>query len=367
MSIEAQPPSRASGPSYGFSIRTHLLRLIAAVILPMLALAGVLAWYYGSAARQTIEAERLDVANNLANLLDREIGILGGFLNGLSISPGFRSGEAGVVEVTAALARERGFEVLALFDRTGAPQLVVPPQARDLLVSGADAGVPEVIGGRALYLSDLKEVAAAKPGLFFVSVPVVVDGRVAYVLSGGVSPKRLQALFAEAGLRPGWGGSIVDRSGILVARYRDANLYVGKPAQPPMAAAAMGEAPSGLFDVIDRDGIDVRNSFYRSPLSGWTAGVAVPATVVNAPMWHTAMILAVAAVFFILVSLVLALLVASRITRAVHQLGQAVVAFATGEPVAVPATTLTELRDVLSLIEGTAAVGPSRPYPPNRG
>ena len=74
MSIEAQPSSRASGSSYGFSIRTHLLRLIAAVILPMLALAGVLAWYYGSAARQTIEAERLDVANNLANLLDREIG-----------------------------------------------------------------------------------------------------------------------------------------------------------------------------------------------------------------------------------------------------------------------------------------------------
>lgn len=367
MSLEAQPPSRATGPSYGFSIRTHLLRLIAAVILPMLALAGVLAWYYGSAARQTIEAERLDVANNLANLLDREIGTLGGFLNGLSISPGFRSGDAGVVEVTAALARERGFEVLALFDRAGALQLVVPPQARDLLVSGAAAGVPEVIGGRSLYLSDLKEVAAAKPGLFFLSVPVVVDGRVAYVLSGGVSPKRLQALFAEAGLRPGWGGGIVDRSGILVARSRDANLYVGKPAQPPMAAAAKGEAPSGLFDVVDRDGIDVRNSFYRSPISGWTAGVAVPASVVNAPMWQTAMILAVAAAFFILVSLLLALLVARRITQAVHQLGQAVVAFATGEPVAVPATTLTELRDVLSLIEGTAAVGPSRPYPPNRG
>ena len=134
-----------------------------------------------------------------------------------------------------------------------------------------------------------------------------------------------------------------------------------------MAAAAKGEAPSGLFDVVDRDGIDVRNSFYRSPLSGWTAGVAVPAAVVNAPMWHTVMILVVAAVFFIVVSLVLALLVAHRITRAVRQLGQAVVAFATGEPVSVPATTLAELRDVLSLIEGTAAVGPSRPYPPNRG
>ena len=60
MTSETNPPGRVNGPVYGFSIRTHLLRLIAAVILPMLALAGVLAWYYGSAARQTIEAERLD-------------------------------------------------------------------------------------------------------------------------------------------------------------------------------------------------------------------------------------------------------------------------------------------------------------------
>lgn len=366
MTIDTNPPSRASGPSYGFSIRTHLLRLIAAAIVPVLALAAVLAWYYVLAARQTIEAERLDVANNLANLMDREVGSMGGFLNGVSVSPGFRSGEASVVEVTAAMARERGFEVLALYDRTGHVQLVVPPQNDDLLVSAEAAGVPEVVGGSRLYVSDLRAIDSAKPGLFFISVPVVVEGRIAFVLSGGVSPKRLQGLFTEAGLRQGWGGGIVDRSGVLVARYRDANLYVGKPAQPPMIAAAKGEQSSGLFDVIDRDGIDVRNSFYRSSITGWTAGVAVPASIVNAPLWNTAILLGVAAIFFILVSLVLAILVASRITQAVYQLGQAVVAFATGEPVSVPSTTLAELRDVLSVLEGTAAVGLSRPYPPRR-
>ena len=77
MTTDALPPSRSTGPAYGFSIRTHLLRRIAAAILPMLVLAGVLAWYYGSAARQTIAAERLDIANNLANMLDREIGSMG--------------------------------------------------------------------------------------------------------------------------------------------------------------------------------------------------------------------------------------------------------------------------------------------------
>lgn len=366
MTTDALPPSRSSGPSYGFSIRTHLLRLIAAAILPMLVLAGVLAWYYGMAARQTIAAERLDVANNIANLLDREIGSMGGFLNGVSVSPGFRSGDARVVEVTASMARERGFEVLVLFDRSGHVQMVVPPESADFHVTAEDAGVAEVVGGNKLFVSDLHAVQGARPGLFFLSVPVVVDGRIAYVLSGGVAPKRLQGLFAEAGLRPDWRSGIVDRSGIIVARYRDANIYAGKEAQPPMIAAAKGEASSGLFDVIDRDGIEVKNSFYRSPVTGWTAGVAVPASVVNAPLWNTVIVLGVASACFILMSLVLAILVASRITRAVYQLGQAVMAFATGESVAVPATTLTELRDVLSLIEGTAAVGPSRPYPPRR-
>lgn len=366
MTTDAHPPSRASGPSYGFSIRTHLLRLIAAAILPMLVLAGVLAWYYGSAARQTIAAERLDVANNLANLMDREIGSMGGFLNGVSVSPGFRSGDPRVVEVTAAMARERGFEVLVLFDRSGHVQMVVPPESDDFHITAEDGGVAEVVGGNKLFVSDLRTIKGAKPGLFFISVPVVVDGRIAFVLSGGISPKRLQGLFAEAGLRPDWRAGIVDRSGVIVARFRDANIYVGQPGQPPMVAAAKGEASSGLFDVIDRDGIDVRNSFFRSPVTGWTAGVAVPASVANAPLWNTIIVLGIASACFILVSLVLAILVASRITRAVHQLGQAVVAFATGESVSLPETTLIELRDVLSLIEGTAAVGPSRPYPPRR-
>ena len=42
---------------YGFvSIRSYLLLLIAAILIPMLALAAVLAWQYAPAARRTIEA-----------------------------------------------------------------------------------------------------------------------------------------------------------------------------------------------------------------------------------------------------------------------------------------------------------------------
>ena len=43
---------------------------LAAVLLPMLTLVAIVAWEYGSAARHTIEAQRLDVANNLRILIE---------------------------------------------------------------------------------------------------------------------------------------------------------------------------------------------------------------------------------------------------------------------------------------------------------
>ena len=109
--------------------------------------------------------------------------------------------------------------------------------------------------------------------------------------------------------------------------------------------------------MVSRDGIEVKNSFQRSALTGWTAGVAVPASVVNARLWTTALILTAVGLCFTLLSLLLASLVASRITRAVYQIGQAVVAFATGDVVPLPTKTLTELRDVLRVIEANGGDG----------
>ncbi len=363
MSSETYLPSRADGPTYGFfSIRSYLLLLIAAILVPMLALAAVLAWQYGAASRRTIEAQRLDVANNLTNLIDREIGAMAGFLSGLSISPRFQAGEPYIVRVITNVARERGFQTLAVYDRTGQLMFVSPSDDQAMLASAERAGVAEVVGGRKVFVSDLQASATAKPGLFFISVPVVVDGRVAFVLSGGVEPQRLQGLFAEAGLRDEWGAGITDRTGVIVARSRQPEVYVGHPAQQPMVDAALGSQPSGLFDVVSREGIEVKNSFQRSALTGWTAGVAVPASVVNARLWTTALILTAVGLCFTLLSLLLASLIASRITRAVYQIGQAVVAFATGDVVPLPTKTLTELRDVLRVIEATAAMGRGRAF-----
>ena len=338
-----------------FTIRSYLLLLIAAVIVPMMALVAILAWDYGTAGRRTIEAQRLDAANNLKHLMDREIQATAGFLNGLATSLALHPSDPRIAESAVAVARSNGFAALVVHDRAGRQLFVAPPGVAAGLTGARELGVAEVVASGKPVVSDLLvDAAEHKPGLFFVSVPVLVDGQVALVLSGGLPPQRLQPLLPEAGLGDGWRAAIVDREGIILARRERPDLYVGTHAQKPMIEIARGNQSAGLFEVVSRDGVEVKNSFVRSTFSGWTAAVAVPSSIVDAPMHRTALTMAAVGLAFALVSLLLGSLVAGRISRAVQQLGVASAAFASGHAVPLPSSMLTELQDVATAMHVAA-------------
>ena len=80
----------------------------------------------------------------------------------------------------------------------------------------------------------------------------------------------------------------------------------------------------------------------------------IGASVVDAPMHRTALTMAAAGLALALVSLLLGSLVAGRISRAVQQLGVASAAFASGFPVPLPTSKLTELRDVAQAMQVSA-------------
>jgi hypothetical protein len=253
-----------------------------------------------------------------------------------------------------AVARQRGYHSLTVYDLEGRPTLVSAALGKP--VPAASVGLAEIKAGGKAFVSNLIANAGQKPGLYFVSVPISDAGKVVAMLTAGLPPQRLQRLLFEAGLREGWSAGIVDRDGILLARSRLPERYVGTPAREPMVEAARSGRNQGLFDVIDRDGIHVKNSFERSPLAGWVVGVAVPAVIVDAPLWRTAMIMMVVGAGLTLASLLLAFMVASHLSRAVRRVGMAAVAIASGDVVRMPVTHIAELRDVSRSIEVTGAV-----------
>jgi|tagenome__1003787_1003787.scaffolds.fasta_scaffold20899489_2 hypothetical protein len=363
MAVESASSSSpvASRTDRYFSIRLHLLLLVGTILLPVLALVAAISWHYVDAARQTIAAQRLDVANNLTNLAERETASIAGLLEGLAASQGFLDGDPVAVEVAAELARARGLESVAVFDTRDRRLLTTLRGTRQAFPTADQADVQSALSEARAVVSELR-ASPGTPPLFFVSVPISLHGRPKVVVSGGVPASRLQGLFAEAGLRDGWRAGIIDRAGVIVARSRDPEAYVGKPAQQPMIAAARGHAASGVFDIVSRDGVEVRNAFRRSPITNWTVGVAVPASVENAPLWVTSLSMTALGLGLILVGLVLSVTVANRIAHAVRMIGRAAVALVTGDSVPLPKATLVELRDVLRLIESLSLTRPKGAY-----
>ena len=339
----------------GFSLTGYMTLLIAVVMLPMLVLVTIIAWDYGNAARRTIEAQRLDVANNIKILIDREIDQTAGFLDGLANAQGLRSNRKEAIDRVMGLARDRGFQSLVVYDLAGAPTsastAVVAPVAADKV------GLAEIKAGARFFVSNLIADAGETPGRYFVSVPIVDDGTVVAILAGGLQPKRLQRLLFEAGLRESWQAGIVDRNAVLLARDRLPEMYVGMSGQPPMVEAVRSGKSSGLFDVVDRTGVSVKNAFERSATTGWVTGVAVPKAVVDAPLWKTALVMTVIGIVLTLVSLVLAILVASYLSRSIRRLGIAAVAIASGDVVRMPVSNIAELQDVSRSIEVALTLG----------
>jgi len=356
MSNHEQSPLPSAGAMSGlFTIRSYLLLMIAAILVPMMALVAILAWDYGAAGRRTIEAQRLDAANNLLHLMDREILATAGFLDGVATTVARDPGNPRLADDVVTAAKANGFVALVIHDRSGRRVFSAPAAAELGFATASALRIDEVTTGHRPVASDfLSGGEAFKPGLFFVSVPVMVGGEAAFVLSGGLAPQRLQPFLAEAGLQEGWLAGVVDRQGVMLARRVRPELYVGTLAQKPMVEVARGSRIEGLFDVVSRDGVDVKNSFRRSAISGWTAAVAVPASVVNAPLYRTAVFMAAIGVALTLVSLVLGSMVAFRISRAVQQLGVASAAFASGHAVPLPTSMLTELQDVATAMHVAA-------------
>ena len=338
----------------GLSLSGYMTLLIAAVMLPMLILVAIVARDYAGAARRTIEAQRLDVASNIQILIEREIDQTSGFLDGISNAPGLRNGDAELMEKIAGVARDRGYYSLAVYGLDGRSTLVSASLRHP--VPAASVGLDEIKAGAKVFVSNLINDAGVKPGLYFVSVPITENGRVVAMLTAGRLPDGLQRLLFEAGLREGWAAGIVDRNGIMLARSRLPERFVGLPAQAPMIEAAKSGRMQGLFEVTSRDGLALKNAFERSSTSGWLAGVAVPTVIVEAPLWDTAVMMTAIGVGLTCSSLVLALMVAGYLSRAIRRMGMAAVAIASGDAVRMPATHIAELRDVSHSIEVTGAV-----------
>jgi PAS domain S-box-containing protein len=329
------------------TIRSRVISLIAILLIPLFIAMAWIAGQLADARRHAIEIERGSLAEKLAEMLDQRISGIEGMLNGLASSQDLSNGDFPRFERhSKAIARQPDIRLLQVVAPSG--EIVSSTEYADHAVISATERTEllnKVLRGETI-VSNLHNGSAGNPDTFSVIVPVFKNGAVIYGLMAEILPETFDSIFARAGLPAHWISAVVDGTGRFVARSLHPEDTIGKLSRPAFVAAASGTAQTGQFESVTREGVAVRTSFEKSPLTGWTSAVAVSETELQRPFHQILTLLIVGGGLISLMSLGLALLLAARIYEPVRQLRDETVALMAGRTFPEGHLHIAELNEV---------------------
>jgi len=287
--------------------------------------------------------------------VDRQISAIQAELQVLAVSPSLQDDDLRAFDRQMRAALKIRGTAIVLLD-TKAQQLINTnrpfgeplPRAinTEMLDRTVETGKPQI--------SDLIIGAVLRRPVLTVGIPVFRDSEVVYVLLMVLGPEILSALLQEQNLPPDWTATIFDRKGIIVARNRELERFIGQPASPALRERIAGTAEN-WFPGVTKEGIAVYGGFRRSPVSGWTVAVGLPREFVDAPLRRARWIAFGGGVAGLLVSLALAWWMARAIRQPVFALRVATKALGNGEPLGPLIGGITELDQVGDALHTAAA------------
>ena len=336
-------------------IRSRLLLLVAAVLLPALVGAGIALGYIYNEEQALYEASMRETAGALALALDRDMARREAILHTLAASPALRLGEmrrfhefssrvAQETESAIILSDLEGRQILNTRRPFGAalpPMLAMERRERARL------------GNEVTLISDLYvPPAGLGPHSFAVQIPVRRDGKVVQFLTLASYASQMQKLVAEQ-LPPGWLATVIDRQGVIVARSLAPEKFVGMPVRKDLAAkiAAQGEGSHRGTTMAD---VPSTAFFSRAPASGWAFLIAVPHSALYASARRATMLMAAVSLLMLALGLGAALAVARRIVQPVESLRELAERLGRNEPVHAPASGTLELDAVGQAMAGAS-------------
>jgi signal transduction histidine kinase len=161
--------------------------------------------------------------------------------------------------------------------------------------------------------------------------PVLRDGRAVFNVAVTVRPNELQKIVDRQRLPSDWNAAVLDPTGTLVARYPGNLAYAGRAATPDLKTY-LAKGSEGLFHTVTLDGNPVTGYFSTSPL-GWTYVTAMPPPSFIGLFPNTVQHVVIGALALLALAMVGTLWVVRGITRPVLSLTHAAAQMQAGEPV----------------------------------
>lgn len=269
--------------SYAPAIRSRLMLLVLACMIPALVLAVILISHDYQIGRKNFIQSAMATARANALEVDKEFATVESALTALSTSPSFATGDWKALHAQASVlsAKQNIFNIVIENER--GQQLMnsyaLPGQA--LPSDPDDIAVQAVRSSRQRYISNFFTGPLSKSKIVSVGLPLVHSGDQFAVLTGTLAVTRFGEILHHQNYPVPWVISILDRNGILVARSADMQRYVGSSAIPAVLKR-MREHPEGAFETFTLDGKPILAVLARAQDSGWTVAIGIPLDVLRA-------------------------------------------------------------------------------------
>lgn len=345
--VAAGATPAAATEASAYTIRTSLTALVMVCVVPaMLVAAGLVAQNYWM-QKEALYRETVVLARGLTSAMDREFSGIESGLRVLATSSDLAAGDLASFHqrATQALKYQMANSYM-LTDADGHQHLnTLVPYGQTLPTAGAPAEIQQAMVTGKPVLTDLFIGPITGQHTLAISVPVKKGDSMPYALSVGLSADRVGDILKRQELPNGWIAAVMDGSGTIVARTRDAEKFVGKKAAGPIAERVTTEREATM-ETLTKEGIPVILSFSRSPNSRWSVMVAAPKDMLSAELYRWIALVISAAALAMGVGLWLGHRLAGKIARSVRSLIPPALALGSGRTVEIQPTRLTEVRAV---------------------
>lgn len=345
-------------------LRTHLLLLTLLTLLPVLVFSAAMIVVFYRQERAAQERQLVDRAHAVSLVVDRELLASLRALQALAASSHLVDGNLKEFyeQATRVWKTQASWNTVVLFDAR-LRQMINLQRPYGAQLPSTPPEIPEIketIERKQPLISNLFAGRVGGTRRVAVTQPVVIDGRVAYVLGASIALEFLSEILAEQKFPVGWIATIIDRNKNIVARTQNLDKFLGQPATP-LFATKSSEAESGFFYGVTREGIAVATGYRRSDFSGWTVGVAIPVSLLEAPARRSLGYLGAGALIFLLASLGVSAFLGERLAASVAAVANAAKTLINGDADAPrPAlgtapVPIAEANDVVRALEEIAA------------
>jgi two-component sensor histidine kinase/CheY-like chemotaxis protein len=330
------------------SVREWLLLVVATGVLPALAFTCWLVYVDYTRLRSATISQLTGVSGALSQVLEGELQGWSDVLVVLVDDPSLQSDNLAGFDQRA----HASLKVLP----PGSAILLTDPTGREFVNTNITFGTPlprasdvgslqQVVRRNSIWISDLFVGAVQHRPMIGIYAPVRRDDGIVYILGLGVPAEAIAGILRMQQLPQGSIAGILDRNGVIAARTKDPDMWVGKQASPRLREL-MRQTASGITESQNLDGVGMITAWDRSPRTGWTVVLGQPAATLTSTLFQSYLFIALAGVLALGSGVAIAALLAARIIRSMAALSHRAVAVGAGGSPSFSPSGIREIDDV---------------------